>query len=181
MHTTAIVNLVHIRNKVLKSLAGSTCGNGKETLLVTHKAIGRTVLNYAALVWSPGTSSTKWLKLQTCHNTALREATNWLLMSPEHYLHSAARLATEKTLARGGTSICARQKTSLWTERQGPALRTTTAGSEIVVGPFNHLNQSQKEKSVVAVFLQKYAEFLNNVVINAIAMFALNKVLKIFF
>ncbi|XP_036332737.1 uncharacterized protein LOC118744114, partial [Rhagoletis pomonella] len=91
-HTTAVVNKVQSRNKVLKSLAGSTWGKDKETLLATYKAIGRPVLNYAAPVWSPGTSWTQWTKLQTGQNAALRTATGCLLMTPEHHLHSEAQV-----------------------------------------------------------------------------------------
>lgn len=38
---------------VLKAVAGRTWGKGKETLIKTYKAIGRSNLNYAAPVWSP--------------------------------------------------------------------------------------------------------------------------------
>ncbi|XP_054088079.1 uncharacterized protein LOC128922244 [Zeugodacus cucurbitae] len=89
-HTTAIVTKVQSRNKILKSLAGSTWGKDKETLLATYKAIGRPVVNYAAPVWSPGCSDTQQKKLQACQNTALRTATGCLLMSPMTHLNSEA-------------------------------------------------------------------------------------------
>ncbi|XP_053960945.1 uncharacterized protein LOC128865055, partial [Anastrepha ludens] len=95
-HTTAIATRVQNRNKVLKSLAGSTWGKDKEMLLSTFKAIGRPVLNYAAPVWSPGTSDTQWTKLQTCQNTAIRTATGCLLMSPIQHLHDEAHMLPVK-------------------------------------------------------------------------------------
>ncbi|XP_054085761.1 uncharacterized protein LOC128921638, partial [Zeugodacus cucurbitae] len=39
-HTTAIITKVQSRNNILKSLAGSTWGKDKETLLATYKNIG---------------------------------------------------------------------------------------------------------------------------------------------
>ncbi|XP_049308657.1 uncharacterized protein LOC125777615 [Bactrocera dorsalis] len=78
-HTTAIIAKVQSRNKILKSLAGSTWGKDKETLLAIYKVIGRSVLNYAAPIWSPGCSGTQIRKLQTCQNTALRATTGCLL------------------------------------------------------------------------------------------------------
>ncbi|XP_049316536.1 uncharacterized protein LOC125779305 [Bactrocera dorsalis] len=87
-HTTAIIAKVQSRNKILKSLAGSTWGKDKETLLATYKAIGRPVLNYAAPIWSPRCRGTQMRKLQTCQNTALRTSTGCLLMSPIEHLHN---------------------------------------------------------------------------------------------
>ncbi|XP_039951440.1 uncharacterized protein LOC120768733, partial [Bactrocera tryoni] len=87
-HTTAITAKVQRRIKILKSLAGSTLGKDKETLLASYKAIGRTVLNYATPVCSPGYSGTQMKKLQTCQNTALRTTKGCLLMSPIEHLHS---------------------------------------------------------------------------------------------
>ncbi|XP_039952139.1 uncharacterized protein LOC120769284 [Bactrocera tryoni] len=87
-HTTVIIAKVQSRNKILKSLSGSTWGKDKETLMATYKAIGRPVLDYAAPIWSPGCSGTQMRKLQTCQNTALRTTTGCLLMSPIEHLHS---------------------------------------------------------------------------------------------
>ncbi|XP_053960591.1 uncharacterized protein LOC128864859, partial [Anastrepha ludens] len=95
-HTTGIATKVQNRNKVLKSLAGSTCGKDKEMLPSTFKAIGRPVLNYASPVWSPGTSDSQWTKLQTCQKTALRTVTGCLLMSPIQHLHNEAKMLSVK-------------------------------------------------------------------------------------
>ncbi|XP_053968826.1 uncharacterized protein LOC128870250 [Anastrepha ludens] len=72
VHTTAIATKVQNRNKVLKSLAGSTWGKDKELLLSKFKAIGRPVLNYAAPVWSPGTSDTASDMSKYCHSDSDR-------------------------------------------------------------------------------------------------------------
>ncbi|XP_049316938.1 uncharacterized protein LOC125779709 [Bactrocera dorsalis] len=95
-HTTAIIAKVQSRNKILKSLTGSTWGKDKETLLATYKAIGRLVLNYAAPIWSPGCSGTQMRKLQTCQNTALRTTTGCLLKSSIEPLHSETRMLPVK-------------------------------------------------------------------------------------
>uniref|UniRef100_A0A1I8NS53 Reverse transcriptase domain-containing protein n=1 Tax=Stomoxys calcitrans TaxID=35570 RepID=A0A1I8NS53_STOCA len=49
-HATAICDKIKGRNEVLKKLAGSRWGADKETLLTTYKAIGRSVISYAAPV-----------------------------------------------------------------------------------------------------------------------------------
>ncbi|XP_036333985.1 uncharacterized protein LOC118744778 [Rhagoletis pomonella] len=93
VYIIAFANRVQTGNKVLKSLAVRTCGKDKETLLASYKAIGRPALNYAAPLWSLGTSRTK---LQTC-----------LLMSPQRHLHD------EVQMLPGGALAMARQKASI--------------------------------------------------------------------
>ncbi|XP_069963874.1 uncharacterized protein [Bactrocera oleae] len=95
-HMTAITFKVQSRNKIFKSLAGSSWRKDKETLLATYKAIGRPVINYASPIWSPGCSTTQTRKLQTCQNTALRTITGCLLMSPIEHLHSEAPMLPVK-------------------------------------------------------------------------------------
>ena len=63
-HAIAICDKMRSR-KVLKYLAGSTWGTDKETLLTTYKAIGRSVANYAAPVWSLNMSNTQWGNIQS--------------------------------------------------------------------------------------------------------------------
>jgi len=60
------------RNNILKALAGRSWGCAKETLLTTYKAIGRSVLNYAAPVWTPLLRFSNLAKLQISQNSALR-------------------------------------------------------------------------------------------------------------
>ena len=94
-HSTAITAKVQSRNKILKSLAGSSWGKYKDTA-PTYKVIGRPFLNYAASIWSPGCSVTQTNKLQICQSTALRIITGCLLMSPDENLHSQAGMLRVK-------------------------------------------------------------------------------------
>ena len=50
-------------------------GCTRETLLVTYKAIGRSVLNYGAPIWASTISNTHWNHLQTQQTFTLRTIT----------------------------------------------------------------------------------------------------------
>ena len=52
-HIQYVAERVLGRNNILKALAGTSWGQQKETLLMTYKAVGRSIINYAAPVWSP--------------------------------------------------------------------------------------------------------------------------------
>ena len=56
IHCVQVANRVSKRNNVLKALAGTNWGQQKETLLMTYKALGRPIANYAAPVWSTNAS-----------------------------------------------------------------------------------------------------------------------------
>ena len=75
VHCTQAATRVSNRNNVLKALAGTTWGQQKETILMTYKAIGRSVANYGAPVWSTNASATSIGKIQIAQNEALRIAT----------------------------------------------------------------------------------------------------------
>ena len=45
-HCVQVANRVSKRNNVLKALAGTNLGQQKETLLMTYKALGRSIANY---------------------------------------------------------------------------------------------------------------------------------------
>ena len=85
-HTTSITAKVQSRNKILKSLAGSSWGKDKQTLLATYKTIGRPVLNYAALIWSPRCSAAQTKKLRTCQNHCIPDHHGMLLDVPDRTL-----------------------------------------------------------------------------------------------
>ena len=51
-HCVQVANRVSKRNNVLKALAGTNWGQQKETLLLTYKALGSSIVNYATHVWS---------------------------------------------------------------------------------------------------------------------------------
>jgi len=80
------------RTNVLKALAGTTWGSDKETLLLTYKALGRSILSYAAPVWSPFLSKTHWQSLQAAQNSAERAATGMLRATNVSHLHKETRL-----------------------------------------------------------------------------------------
>lgn len=71
-HSKVIVAKLQKRNNVLKALADSAWGKSKETILTTFKAIGKSIINYAAPIWTPQASKTSLDKIQVCQNAALR-------------------------------------------------------------------------------------------------------------
>ena len=65
------------RNNSLKALAGTSWGQQNETLLMTYKAVGRSIINYAAPVWSQNLHDTNYRKIQYTQNEALRDR-HWM-------------------------------------------------------------------------------------------------------
>ena len=63
-HCVQVANRVSKINNVLKALAGTNWGQQKETLLLTYKALGRLIANYAAPVWSTNARDTSLGKIQ---------------------------------------------------------------------------------------------------------------------
>ena len=59
---------------------------------MTYKAIVRSVLEYAAPVWSPIISDSSWQKLQTVQNQALKIITGNLAMASEEHIHREAKI-----------------------------------------------------------------------------------------
>ena len=64
-HCVQVANGVSKINDVFKALAGANWGQQKETLLLTYKALGRSIANYAAPVWSTNASDTSSGKIRT--------------------------------------------------------------------------------------------------------------------
>ena len=60
-----------VRKKDLKALAGNNWGQQKETLLMTYKALVRSIANYAAPVCSKNASESNIVKIQRAQNKAL--------------------------------------------------------------------------------------------------------------
>ena len=83
-----VANRVSKINNVLKALAGTNWGQQKETLLLTYKALGRSIANYAAPVWSTNASNTSLGKIQRTQNEALRIITGPHKMSSNDHLRS---------------------------------------------------------------------------------------------
>ena len=59
---------------------------------MTYKAVGRSIINYAAPVWSPNLHDTNYRKIQYTQNEALRIATGCHEMSSIHHLHIEAEM-----------------------------------------------------------------------------------------
>ena len=72
------------RNNMLRALAGSSWGQDKETVLMTYSALGKSIANYAAPVWSTNASDSSFKKIQ---NAALRTATGAHKMASIDHLH----------------------------------------------------------------------------------------------
>jgi len=86
------------KNKIniMKQLAGSTWGCDKETLILTYKSVGRSVLEYGAPIWSPIISNSNWSRLQTTQNQALRVATGNVKMANQDHLHQETKILPVK-------------------------------------------------------------------------------------
>ena len=83
------------RNTILKALAGTSWGQQKEALLMTDKAVGRSIINYAAPVWSPNLH-TNYRQIQYTQNEALRIATGCHKMSSIDHLQTEAEMLKVK-------------------------------------------------------------------------------------
>ena len=86
-HCNYVSDSIDKRNNILKALAGSSWGRDKETLLMTYKALGKSIANYAAPVWSTNASDSSFKKIQTAHNVALRTETGAHMLDSIDYLH----------------------------------------------------------------------------------------------
>lgn len=95
-HTTYAAQKARKRVSVLKALAGPNWGLDKDTLTTTYKAIGRSVISYAAPAWSSLPSDTGWSKLQVAQNMALRAITGCHAMSPVDHLHRETNILPVK-------------------------------------------------------------------------------------
>ena len=95
-HAKKIKEKIGTRNNVLKTLAGSSWGKEKETLLTTHKALSGSILNYCAPIWAPNLSDTNWQEIQAKQNEALRITTGCLKMSDIDHLHSESKILPAK-------------------------------------------------------------------------------------
>ena len=91
-HAATIKSKVSKRNNVLKCLAGTKWGKSKEIIVNTYKAIGRSVINYAAPVWTPSLSKTNWDRLETTQNAALRVATGCVKMTATTHLNQETNI-----------------------------------------------------------------------------------------
>ena len=69
-------------------IPGTTEGNTTDT----YKAVGRSIINYAAPVWSPNLHDTNYRKIKYTQNDALRITTGCHKMSSINHLHTEAEM-----------------------------------------------------------------------------------------
>ena len=96
VHCVQVANRVSQRNNVFNALAGTNWGQQKETLLLTYKALGRSIANYTAPVWSTNASDTSLEKIQRTQNEALRIITGSHRMLSIDRLHSETKILLVK-------------------------------------------------------------------------------------
>ena len=82
-HCNYVSDRIDKRNNMLKALAGASWGQDKET----YNALGKSIANYAASVWSTNASDSRFKKIQTAQNAALRTATGAHMMASIDHLH----------------------------------------------------------------------------------------------
>ena len=95
-HSNSTLNKIRKRNSVLNTLASLSCGQDKELLTTTYKAISRPVVNYAAPIWTPALRDTPWSKLQAGQNSSLRVIIGCTKMTHIHELHRETKLLPVK-------------------------------------------------------------------------------------
>ena len=80
-HRSHVAERVSSKNNILRALAGTSWGQQKETLLMTYKAVGRSIINYDAPVWSTNLRDTNYRNIKYTQNEALRISTECHKMS----------------------------------------------------------------------------------------------------
>ena len=126
-HSQYVAERVSGRNNILKALAGTSWGQQKETLLMTYKAVGRSIINYAAPVWSPNLHDANYRKIQYTQNEALRIATGCHKMSSIDHLHTEAEMLkvriTQSFCLHSNWSDVWNQEMYVITSQQGSSLK----------------------------------------------------------
>ena len=91
-HSDYVAERVSSRNNILKALACTSWEQQKETLLMTYNAVGRSIINYDAPVWSRNLRDTNFRNIQYPQNEALRISTGCHKMSSVDHLHVDAEM-----------------------------------------------------------------------------------------
>ena len=91
-HVQSIATKAIDRLKILKALAGTDWGQQKETIVLTYRALIRSLFTYAAPVWFPNTKRTTCEQLQTIQNSALRIATGCHKRASLGHLHTETQV-----------------------------------------------------------------------------------------
>ena len=95
-HSSHVAGRISGRNNILKALTGTSWGQQKETLLMIYKAVGRSIINYAAPVWSTNLRDTNYRNIQYTQNEALRISTGCHKMSSVNHLRAEANMLKVK-------------------------------------------------------------------------------------
>ena len=95
-HSSHVAERVSGRNNILKALAGTSWGQQKETLLMTYKAVGRSIINYAAPVWSTNIRDTNYRNIKYTQNQSLMISTGCFKMSSVDHLYMEASMLKVK-------------------------------------------------------------------------------------
>ena len=88
-HSQYVAGRISDRNNIHKALAGTSWGQQKETLLMTYKAVGRSIINYAAHLWSPNLHDTNY-RQNPMYTERGSEDHHWL--SSIDHLHTEAEM-----------------------------------------------------------------------------------------
>ena len=87
-----VAERVSVRNDIIEALAGTSWGQQKETPLITYKAVGRSIINYATPVWSPNLHDACYRNIQCTQNDSLRIATGCHKLSSIAHIHTEAEM-----------------------------------------------------------------------------------------
>ena len=98
-HSGYVADRVSSRNNILKALAGTSWGQQKKTLLMTYKAVGRSIINYDAPAWSTNLRDTNYRNIQYTQNEALRITIGCHKMSSVDHLHVEAKMMKVRELS----------------------------------------------------------------------------------
>ena len=118
-HIAETVKKAKSKLNILKSLASSSWGQDKETILITYKSICRSVLEYSNPIWSPSICQTNWDKLQVIQNKALRIANGCLTLSGIDHLHQETKVLPIKEHA----TMLTKQFTASFTNPTHPGFK----------------------------------------------------------
>ena len=91
-HVKETAKKVSQRLRIMKSLAGTSWGQDKESLLVTYKTLIRTKIDFAAPVWVPNAKPSPVKRLQSVQNAGLRLATGSHKMASQSHLHNESKM-----------------------------------------------------------------------------------------
>ena len=83
---------VYNRNNILNALPGTSYGQQTEKILITYKAVGRSIIHFAAPAWSTNIRDTNYQKKQYIQSEDLRIPTGCHKMSSIDHLHVEAEI-----------------------------------------------------------------------------------------